>query len=242
MAAKAHNRLHRFYRFLVETRWFVTFSASCTATIIGISLTLGLNTCRENRRQVKESKIVLERTVNNLCEHLEDVEQAIELFTYTDSVMISICGVPRAQITDSMAVEFMHAITTIYSNIEDRSVEHIFFNSGLNPHLAKNVILLEEIGQCFDRLDFIEEGLQLIPVEMEKILREVNKDKALLATDLKATVFAVLDYPPFYYSLLYCDDQLDFLKSHVTELGEEIECIKSEIEKEYGIVIKTDDK
>lgn len=49
MEEKKENRdfFVRLFRLLVETRWFFTMTASGTATIIGISLTFGINSCRE---------------------------------------------------------------------------------------------------------------------------------------------------------------------------------------------------
>jgi hypothetical protein len=61
--SKKQNPFSCFYHELCETRWFYTFTASCTTTIVGISLTFGINSCRESRRIKQESHRLLKRAI-----------------------------------------------------------------------------------------------------------------------------------------------------------------------------------
>lgn len=50
------NPIKSFFKQLIEAKWFYTFSASAMATIVGISLTFGLNSLRESNRKESEAK------------------------------------------------------------------------------------------------------------------------------------------------------------------------------------------
>ena len=112
---RRRNPVSGFFRMLVEARWFFTFSASVCATIVGISLTFGINSCRESNRVRKEMEKSMIQASDNLAERIEDTRNWVNviarenrLYEMADS-LLSING----EIPDSVSLAFYNALPYI---------------------------------------------------------------------------------------------------------------------------------
>lgn len=112
-------------------RWFYTFTASCTATIVGISLTFGINSCRDSRRVHKEARASIMQAVDNLHTRANYLDLVFSDLTKQDSLftVVSELYTKNQVITDSLAQEFMQALCSYRPEINNNSFEKIFLGS-----------------------------------------------------------------------------------------------------------------
>jgi hypothetical protein len=129
--AKKKNFIVRAYRKLVETRWFYTFTASCTATIVGISLTIGINSCREQRRVRQDARDSIMQAVNNLHSRSEGIDDYLKQLSLQDSTFQVAYDLYNdgKEIPDTIAGAFTDALWSFCFHFGDRSFEKIFLES-----------------------------------------------------------------------------------------------------------------
>ena len=100
-------------------------TASGTATIIGISLTFGINSCRESHRVKREAEKSMMQAIENLDERFDDAQAWMDIinnqtrvFRITDS--INRCG---GEIPDSLCDEFRNTMPFIKISAFDHEFE-----------------------------------------------------------------------------------------------------------------------
>jgi hypothetical protein len=125
------NPISRLFHKLVEMRWFYTFSASCTATIVGISLTFGINSCRENRRVQSEARQSVVQAVRNLHNRSELIDNYLDIISGQDSIYSLVLDMHHegTAIPDSTAEYFFNSMLSFKINISDKCFEKIFLGS-----------------------------------------------------------------------------------------------------------------
>jgi hypothetical protein len=123
--------LSRIYHKLVETRWLFSFTASCTATIVGISLTFGINSCRESRRIEHEARESIMQSVENIHTRSDYIDVAFDDMVYQDSLfnLVSELYSTNRSIPDSLSKSFMNAMILYRPEIGNDSFEKMFLGS-----------------------------------------------------------------------------------------------------------------
>lgn len=199
---KRRNPFSRAFRLLVETRWLFTFSASVCATIVGISLTFGINSCRESQRVRKEVRKSMLQAVDNLKDRLEEARRWVDiinnesrLFEVADSMYTS-----SGRVSDSICMEFYNSLPYIRISAFDHEFEKIFRGSYQLWQLQKgNDSLTFYISQCYDGLNMVEQTCQELTDGMIEQLGAVNAEKHFYrAEPVKWTTTLVSD-PQFQY-------------------------------------------
>lgn len=189
------NPIASFFRLLVETRWVFTFSASATATIIGISLTFGINSCRERQRVRGELEKSMVQASENLLERLEETHEWVEiiqrenrLYELADSFLKADGDIP-----DSVVTDFVNSIPYIRLSAFDHDFEKIFRGSyQLWQQYNSNDDLRYYIASCFDGLNVVEETCQEMTDEMLTQIEEINKTDNLFLLPKKDRINLLL--------------------------------------------------
>jgi hypothetical protein len=121
------NPLSRLYHKLCETRWFYTFTAGCTATIVGISLTFGINGCRESRRIKLEAQESIMQAVQNLHDRADLADDLLEQIKLQDSIYLTVLAynMNHVEIPDSLADACVSAMISDHDTFADTSFEKI---------------------------------------------------------------------------------------------------------------------
>jgi hypothetical protein len=125
------NTFLRIYHKLVETRWLFTFTASCTATIVGISLTFGINSCRESRRIEHEARESIMQSVENIHTRSDYIDVVLDDMVCQDSLfnLVSELYSSNKAIPDSLSRSFMNAMILYRPEIGNDSFEKMFLGS-----------------------------------------------------------------------------------------------------------------
>lgn len=174
---KKGNVIVRFFRMLVEARWFFTFSASVCATVVGISLTFGINSCRETNRIKKEGRKSLVQASENLNERIEEARRWLsvinrenEIYEKADSILTS-----GAQLPDSVAMEFYNSFPYVRLSSFDHEFEKIFRGSYQLWQVQDiNDSLYFYIRECYDGLNIVEETCLSLTEGLLQLLAEIN--------------------------------------------------------------------
>lgn len=204
MEEKKENRnfFVRLFRLLVETRWFFTMTASGTATIIGISLTFGINSCRESHRVKREAEKSMMQAIENLDERFDDahawmdiINNQTRVFRITDS--INRCG---GEIPDSLCDEFRNTMPFIKISAFDHEFEKIFRGSYQLWQLHNNNDSLAfYIGECYDALNTVESSCQRLSESMLEQIGICNATQPFYRLDNRQWTVALLNHPQFQY-------------------------------------------
>ena len=157
------NAPRRLLRMLVEARWFFSFSASLCATIVGISLTFGINSCRENQRVRSEMRKSIVQAIDNIGERyagaerwLDKLQQQNRIFETADSIYYATESLP-----DSVCAEVNTNLPYVRLTAFDHEFEKVFRGSYQLWQLqASNDSLTYYIGLCYDGLNTVEASLQ----------------------------------------------------------------------------------
>lgn len=144
---------------LWENRWLYTFTASCMATIVGISLTFGLNSCRETRRARQEARESIIQAVENLHSRSLDIDDYLETISLQDSLYLEVSNLwySDQQVPDSLVVAFGKALFSIRSNSSDQSFEKIFRESYQLWEVLDQDELTEMIRSAYVETNELEE-------------------------------------------------------------------------------------
>ncbi|MGN0191208.1 MAG: hypothetical protein ACI39U_06085, partial [Candidatus Cryptobacteroides sp.] len=147
-----------FFHKLFENRWFCSFTASATATVVGISLTFGINSCRDQRHKIMEAEKSVMEAVSNLSiridqvgEHIGLLEEQNNLFCYADSLFESGAGIP-----DSVCVMFKDIMPRIQTYVSDHGFEKVFRETYQLWQVLDQNKLTNLINGCFEILNYTE--------------------------------------------------------------------------------------
>ena len=217
-------------RLLIDNKWFFTCTASGVATIIGISLTFGLNSCREKHRRHTESDMLIQRTIVNIENRARNVEAAIKILTDYSEVLNSICEDyrtdPRSIVNDSIVDEFVDAIGTSWFFVNDRSVEQIFLNSYESWNVIGDLAIAERIGVCFDLLNYLEGECYRLFDNMDEVVRNCNSVNGIMDMDRVDFVKTLIDDRDFRFTLMQHELKIESLEVTLSQLNQNIDCLK----------------
>jgi hypothetical protein len=121
----------KIYRKLVETRWLFTFTASCTATIVGITLTFGINSYRENRRVEQEARESIMQAIENLHLRADYIDIVFSDMACQDSLYNEVRELYSAnqEIPDSLSKAFLASLLQYRPEVGNTSYEKMFLGS-----------------------------------------------------------------------------------------------------------------
>lgn len=195
------NFLVRFYRRLIEARWFYTFTASATATVVGISLTFGINSCRDSLRKKTEAEQSVVQAVDNLRDRAGQVrhwsavvEAQNRIYQTADSLYLA-----GTEIPDSVCEEFFMRLPVIQVSLTDHEFEKIFRGSYQIWQVLDQDRLKNDLDGCFETLNCMEPMCEdLIDTMMEQIM-ECNQSTPLSLTDARRFTESMLARPQFRF-------------------------------------------
>lgn len=153
------NPAMRLFRTLVEARWFFSFTSSVCATIIGISLTFGINSCREAQRARNEMRKSMLQAVDNLGERFEEVEKWMSVLENETRIYEKADSIYTAdgELPENVCDEFYNTFPYIRISAFDHEFEKIFRGSYQLWQLQNaNDSIAFYIGQCYDGLNMVE--------------------------------------------------------------------------------------
>jgi hypothetical protein len=179
------NPLSRLYHKLCETRWFYTFTASCTATIVGISLTFGINGCRESHRVKQEAQESIMQAVKNLHDRADLVDHLLEQTKLQDSLYLTVLAYKRnhVEIPDSLADACAGAMISDHETLADTSFEKIFRESYQLWQELDHDDLTNKISKGYQLVNHIENFCQSSRLVLLQKLDETDFKESLWSGD-----------------------------------------------------------
>jgi hypothetical protein len=199
--SKKQNPFSRFYHKLCEARWFYTFTAGCTATIVGISLTFGINSCRESRRVKQEAQESILQAVHNLHSRSKGIDQALDLLARQDSLymLINYYQVNHIEISDSLATEFIKTINENGGIVSDTSFEKIFRESYQLWQELDHDDLTNKISLGYRIANYLEEYCQSSRQSLVQKLEDTDFNQSLWYDDSRVTTDVIAHNKKLYY-------------------------------------------
>ena len=196
------NPIGRLLRMLVEARWFFAVTASGVATILGISLTFGINSCREQQRQQREIQKSLLQAVDNLSDRfeyaqiwMEMIEKQNEIYSVADSI-----NSEGGSLADSICDMFRRNMVYILMSTNDHEYEKIFRGSYQLWQLQNNEdSLVYYIAQCYDGLNIVENTSFELIDSMLKEIGDVNQKTPFFRQQPREWTLALINNPSFQY-------------------------------------------
>lgn len=190
------------YRKLVEVRWFFSFTASLCATIAGISLTFGINSCRETRRARAEMRKSMLQAVDNIRDRFEDAEGWVgrieaqnRIYEIADSLYTD-----GKEIPDSICEQFRYSLPYIRLSAFDHEFEKIFRGSYQLWQLRNdNDSTAFYIGLCYDGLNTVETTCQALSDGMLEQIGKINSGKHFYRMEPREWTMALLTDSEFQY-------------------------------------------
>lgn len=140
---------------------------------MGISLTLGINSCRDNHRKKTEAEESVMEAVGNISIRTEQtglyvgiLEKQNEIYQLADSIYQS-----GAEIPDSICVKFKSTLPQIQTTISDHGFEKIFRESYQLWQVLDQKELTDLINCSFEILNYTETlSTDLIDSMLEQIV------------------------------------------------------------------------
>lgn len=196
------NFLSRLYRLLLEARWFFAASASLFATVTGITLTFGINSCRETRKARHEMQKSMLQAVGNLRERFDDTHEWVEIienqnriYTLADSLFVN-----GKELPDTLCEEFRYTMPYIRLASYDHDFEKIFRGSyQLWQVQNSGDSLVYYISQCYDGLNIVEATCETLTESMLETIGAVNESKEFYRMPPKEWTLTLLNDPSFQY-------------------------------------------
>lgn len=196
------NPVSRLFRILVEARWFFTFSASVCATIVGISLTFGINSCRERQRSQREMRKSMLQAVDNLGERFEDARRWVDIID-NETALYSMADSrfrEGKEVDDSIVHELYNNLPFIRLAAYDHEFEKVFRQSyQMWELLNSNDSLMFYISQCYDGLNMVENTCEELSDGLIATLGTINAGKDFFRKDEREWVMTLLEDPQFQY-------------------------------------------
>lgn len=202
MSSGHRNFAGAFLKKLARATWFSAFSASVCATIVGISLTFGIDSCIEHRREKKEMQKSMLQAVDNLGERIEDAQRWVEIIENENrlyEISDSIYSITKT-LNDSLCREFYNSVPYIRISAFDHEFEKIFRGSYQLWQLqSANDSLAFYISQCYDGLNMVEQTCQTLSEGMVEQIGAVNAAKHFYRTEPREWTLTLLSDPQFQY-------------------------------------------
>lgn len=183
-------------------RWFSEMTASGLATVIGIGLTFGIDSCVTRQREKKELRKSMLQAVDNLGERFDDTQIWLDrilnqnrVYEIADSIFFSTGSLP-----DSLCEEFRYTMPYIKVSAFDHDFEKIFRGSYQLWQLQNNNdSLVYYISQCYDGLNLVENTCQNLTEEMIEQIGIINAAKHFHRLSPREWTETLLNDPQFQY-------------------------------------------
>lgn len=205
MRVRVRHRIKGFFGKLIEYRWFYTFSASATATIVGISLTFGINSCRDNHRKRAEAEESVMEAVGNISIRAKQMRQWCDLLEEQNRIYLTADSIYRSgtEIPDSVCVLFRETLPQLQTFLTDHGFEKVFRESYQLWQVLDQKKLTDLINGCFEILDYTEPLCQELLESMLSHMEECNRETPFVGRDSRFFTEAMLARPQFrlYMSL-----------------------------------------
>lgn len=187
---------------MLTRRWFSDLTSSTLATVIGIGLTFGIDSCIEKERKHRELCKSMLQAVDNLGERFDDTQIWMDkisnqnrVYEIADSIYFATGDLP-----DSICEEVRYTLPFIKVSAFDHDFEKIFRGSYQLWQLqSANDSLAYYIGQCYDGLNLVENTCQTLTEEMLVQMGEINARKHYYRLSPKEWTIALLSDPQFQY-------------------------------------------
>lgn len=191
-----------FFQKLIEARWFFAFSASGCATIVGISLTFGINSCRENRRVKHEMHKSMLQATDNIGERFENIDKWMSkiqaqnrLYEIADSLLSE-----NAQLPDTLCEEIRYTLPYVRLTAFDHEFEKIFRGSYQLWQLRNNNdSLTYYLGECYDGLNTVESTCDELTTGMLDEIGLINAETSFWRKEPPDWTRILLTNPRFQY-------------------------------------------
>ena len=185
-----------------ENSWFSAMTASGIATIIGIALTFGINSCLENRKIMHEMQKSMLQAVDNIDERFEDAQKWVEIIENQNRVYRQADSIYTAggELPDSLCQAFRYTMPYIKISAFDHEFEKIFRGSYQLWQLQNRSDSLSfYIGQCYDGLNMVESTCQSLSESMLEQIGAINAVKHFHRLSPREWTIALISDPGFQY-------------------------------------------
>lgn len=208
------NSKKSLYKKLIEARWFYTFTASAMATIVGISLTFGLNSLREYNRKKTEAKLSIMQALDNIDDRIHQSHGWIQGLSSQDSIYQAVEGMHKSgiEIPDSTCEEFAARIPLMQVYLCDHEFEKIFRESYQLWQILGHNELRDKMTGCYELLNYIENTGKDIQNANFNILSECNKTSPLDVTDYRNFTYELIGNPQFTFQMTFNRGNIYVLK------------------------------
>lgn len=196
------GRISRAVSRLAGARWFFSFSSGLCATIAGILLTFGIESCRERQRVKAEIRKSMLQAVDNLAERFQDAGQWVEIIGKQDAVysVADSLYVAGIQLSDSLCEEFRYTIPYVRLASFDHEFEKIFRGSYQLWQLQnRGDSLALNIGECYDGLNLVETTCAELTEGMLEQLASINATEGFYRLPPREWTLKLLADPRFQY-------------------------------------------
>lgn len=224
MTAKPGKSL---YKKLIEARWFYTFTASAMATIVGISLTFGLNSLREHNRQKTEAKLSIMQALDNIDDRIDQSHGWIQGLSAQDSIYQVVEAMYRSgiEIPDSTCAEFAARIPLMQVYLCDHEFEKIFRESYQLWQILGHDELRDKMTGCYELLNYIETTGKDVQKANLDLLAECNRTSPLNVTDYRKFTYELIRNPQFTFQMTFNRANIFVMK----QLEQQLEDLYSDV-------------
>lgn len=199
---RRRNPVVRFVCMLVEARWFFAMSASMVATVTGISLTFGINSCRENRRVRHEMQKSMLQAVDNLDERFADTREWVEIIEGQNGIYLEADELYKRgeELSDSLCTAFRNTLPFVRLAAYDHDFEKIFRGSyQLWQVQSAGDSLAYFIGECYDGLNVVEKTCEELTGSLIDAIGDVLAKDRYWEMDDRLWTLTLLESPAFQY-------------------------------------------
>lgn len=196
------KNIKRLFRRLWKNRWFSAMTASGIATIIGIVVTFGVDSCLDNRRVRQEMQKSMLQAIDNIGDRLGDaqawvdiIENQFRVYHLADSIHVA-----GGELPDNVCMEFRYTMPYIKMSAFDHEFERIFRGSyQLWQMRNKDDSLSFYIGQCYDGLNTVETACQNLTEGMIEQIGKINASKHFHRLPPREWTLTLLDDAEFQF-------------------------------------------
>lgn len=208
------------FRRLAENRWLYTFSASATATIVGITLTFGINSWRETSRKKAEAEESVMEAVTNISIRAEQVGKWCELLEQQNEIYLKADSINEAGgvIPDSLCVVFKATLPQIQTSLSDHGFEKVFRESYQLWQALDQNKLTSLINGCFEILNYTESLSRDLLESMIVQIEDCNAQTPLVGTDARFFTEAMLRRPQFRFYMTLRVAKVEMLRANCITL------------------------
>lgn len=222
--SKGDNPVFRFFRMLVEARWFFTFSSGLCSTIIGISLTFGINSCRESRRLQRDVQKSMLQATENLGERIDEAKRWLSVIieeNKTYEVADSFLTV-EGKIPQDISIDFYNSLPYVRLSSFDHEFEKIFRGSyELWQVHNNNDSLNYYISQCFDGLNIVETTCEDLTESMLELIGVINAEKNFYRSSAQEWTYTLVSNPKFQYYMSVRNVKSEIASAILEQVGED---------------------